>query len=77
MNAPLRDQKFARWSRGQVLKMNSVMGRRYEARFSTWPYKLYPLSHNMSDEAERNRIAEEAHSAPDYMLDSYTRGIRR
>eukprot|EP00959_Pyramimonas_sp_CCMP1952_P392572 8225891-Pyramimonas_sp.AAC.1 len=57
--------------------MNSIMGRRYEVRFSTWPCKLYPLSHGRSTQEERNAGAHEALAARDYMVDSYTMGVRR
>ncbi|CAK0803103.1 unnamed protein product, partial [Prorocentrum cordatum] len=77
MKAPLKDQQFARWARAQILQMNSVMARRYEARFSAWPCKLYGLSQQESSAALKQAIAQEAHDAPDYMLDSYTLGIRR
>eukprot|EP00959_Pyramimonas_sp_CCMP1952_P324950 6801375-Pyramimonas_sp.AAC.1 len=53
LHAPLEDQKFSRWARGQILKTNSVMARGYETRFSTWPYKVYPLSHGRASDAER------------------------
>ncbi|CAK0876512.1 unnamed protein product, partial [Prorocentrum cordatum] len=77
LGAPLTNQEFAKWSRGQALKMNSIMSRRYEVRFATWPYKLYALSHGRSTEEEKNAIAREALAVNNYMVDCYTIGIRR
>ncbi|CAK0833634.1 unnamed protein product [Prorocentrum cordatum] len=76
LGAPLTDQVFSRWARGQIVKLTTVMHRRYESRFSAWPYRLYPLSHGRSTEADKKRVAREALDAPDYMIDCYTRGIR-
>eukprot|EP00959_Pyramimonas_sp_CCMP1952_P333502 6983390-Pyramimonas_sp.AAC.1 len=53
------------------------MARRYESRFSAWPYRLYPLSHGRSTDADRQRVARETLGAPDHMIDTYTRGIRK
>eukprot|EP00959_Pyramimonas_sp_CCMP1952_P105759 2211546-Pyramimonas_sp.AAC.1 len=73
LHAPLTDQSFARWARGQILKTNSVMARRYETRFSAWPYKMYPLSHDRSTIQEKLAVAREVLHAPEHMLDSYTK----
>ncbi|CAK0877526.1 unnamed protein product [Prorocentrum cordatum] len=76
LGAPLTDQVFSRWARGQIVKLTTVMRRRYESRFSAWPYRFYPLSHGRSTEADKKRVAREALDAPDHMIDCYTRGIR-
>ncbi|CAK0875952.1 unnamed protein product [Prorocentrum cordatum] len=75
LGAPLTDQTFSRFARSQLLKLNSVMLRRYESRFSAYPYRLYPLASSTASLEEAQRIAHDAINAPWHMKDSYTKGI--
>ena len=34
---PIADTGFVRWSRAQILRLNSDEGRRWETRFASWP----------------------------------------
>eukprot|EP00959_Pyramimonas_sp_CCMP1952_P236738 4947554-Pyramimonas_sp.AAC.1 len=53
------------------------MARRCGSRFSAWPYNMYKLSRERSTHAEKQLLAREVLDAPDYMLNSYTKGVRK
>eukprot|EP00959_Pyramimonas_sp_CCMP1952_P260179 5439850-Pyramimonas_sp.AAC.1 len=52
------------------------MARRCEARISTWPRRMRPLSRGRSTIQENLAVAREVLDAPEYMLDSYATGNR-
>eukprot|EP00959_Pyramimonas_sp_CCMP1952_P136861 2863671-Pyramimonas_sp.AAC.1 len=79
MKVPMQCQIFSRWARSQILRLSSVMSRRYEVRFSALPYSMYPLSSPRASVAAKRATAERTRALAEHgeMLDCYTRGILR
>lgn len=72
-HAPLDDQSFLRWCRSQVARMSSALFRRYEVRFSTWPYKLFKLVCLVFFEGERASVINSLLESWTEELDVYSR----
>ena len=61
--APLQEQAFIKASRGKMLRLHCAAFRRYEVKYSSWPYKAFPLSRpskSAEDHARKGRIGAEA-----------------
>ena len=43
VRAPMTDQAFMRFARSQALRTSSSISRRYDLRYSSWPYPLFTL----------------------------------
>lgn len=52
-----------------------MVGRRYELKYSSWPYRLYALCSEAYSAAEKATIAQEALSSPRCCRDTFTHGI--
>ena len=64
VDAPLRDEGFMRRSRGAILRLNTSVFRRYEVKYSTWPYKLYALVDLGATDEMKDQVVEELLGAP-------------
>ena len=76
IGAPVDDPVFMVWSRSQILRLGAALFRRYEQRFSTWPYLLFILQVRGAPEAARRAVAERLLAAARHHLDVYSLGIR-
>lgn len=76
LKAPVRSEEFMRWARSQVLRLNSALFRRYEVRFSCWPYRLYGLQSPGFGDDEQVSVCQDLLAASREMLDVYSLGIR-
>ena len=56
VRAPIRGKLYQRWSRGQVLRLNSAWARRYELRLANLPYTLYALHCPKVSEAQKCEV---------------------
>lgn len=65
VGAPLGQESFARWVRAYILRLSSLLFRRYELRLATWPYQ-----------DERAEVASALIREDPSMLDIYSRGLR-
>lgn len=77
LHAPLEQQAFQAFARAQILRLASSIARRYEIRFSTWPYTLWGLSSGDTSEVEKMSIAERLLGATRAELDIYSFGLRQ
>lgn len=75
--APIKELAFLQWARSQILRLVAALYRRYELRFSSWPYKLYALFCPAFTEDHRRRVISELLGARSEVLDIYSRGIRK
>ena len=55
--------------------MASAVFRRYELKYSSWPFKLYTLYQDVSD-ASKRVVCNELLNATTVELDTYSRGVR-
>ena len=76
VSAPLHDEAFISWARGQIMRANSTWVRRYEVKFWSWPYKLHKLTENLDGEAMR-QVAQELHDAKRCCLDTFSASFRQ
>lgn len=76
LGAPVEDGAFALWGRCQVLRMAASLHRRYEAKYSAWPYRLHKLCDEEYTTEEQEAIAQEACRAPRCCLDTFTASFR-
>lgn len=77
LGAPAHEEGFMRWARNEILRLASSVFRRFETKYSSWPYALYPLCTVGSTDAERRLTAQALLQADAEELDSYSDGIRR
>ena len=64
-----------RWSRSQIYRMNSSLRRRYDKRFSVWPFPLYIIPCPKSTEEEVDETIQALIDARRKDLDTYAYGI--
>lgn len=76
LKAPVENAEFALWSRSQVLRMAASLFRRYELKYSSWPYKLFRLCGSMWSAEAQQAVAKEAAGARECCLDTFARGMR-
>lgn len=76
VEAPVREQQFMRWSRGQIIRACASFGRRYEVRYSSFPYLLYRICSTEYSQDEKQRVADKIMLMPRSGLDIYTFGLR-
>ena len=74
---PTADTGFVRWSRAQILRLNSAEGRRFEQRFANWPYPLYVLQSKKYTEAAKDKVIVRLLAATRRELDTYALGVRK
>lgn len=77
LKAPLESDQFMRWSRAQILRLNSAIFRRTELPLSCWPFKLFALTSSKFTTEEQTEVAEELLASRRSALDVYSAGIRR
>lgn len=77
VKAPTDTEEFMRWARSQVLRLSASVTRRFETKFSSWPFALYPLCDDHASMGEKQKVAENLVAATRDELDIYTAGIRR
>lgn len=75
LGAPAEDQGFVSWSRGQLFRVIAIVGRRYEVKYSSWPYRLYALCSDDFSAEEKQTIAEEALQTTRCCRDIFTQGF--
>lgn len=78
LRVPAADPNFARWARGQILRMCSAVFRRFEVQYSGYPFRLFPLV--VPDQytlEERTQVAQRLLEADRKVLDTYSAGLRR
>ena len=73
---PIADTGFVRWSRAQILRLNSAEGRRWETRFANWPYPLHALQSEKYTEDAKQGVRDRLLAADRRELDTYALGIR-
>ena len=76
LDCPVSDHAFMKWARTQIIKMSSSITRRYEMKYSSWPYKLFKLSSPQWSEVEQLDIAQSALRLDRCCLDTFTSGLR-
>ncbi|CAK0846087.1 unnamed protein product [Prorocentrum cordatum] len=76
VGAPLTDDGFMKPSRGAMLRLATSTFRRYEVKYSTWPYKMYKMIDSGAADDEKQRVAQSLLDAPGKQLDIYNFGIR-
>lgn len=72
LGAPLDDDSFMRFARSQVLLLSSSVFRRYEVKYSSWPYRLRAL---YADKPSAAGVAEELLRQRREELDPYSAGL--
>lgn len=75
LGANLDDNDFMLWTRSQVLRLSSSAFRRYELKYSAWPYRLRDL-YAMPGATSNTMLANELLSADAAELDPYSLGLR-
>lgn len=73
--APMADQNYMRWSRSQVLRLSSSVFRRYEVKYSAFPYRLRALYADPGS-AANTALVEELLNTDEADLDPYSVGLR-
>lgn len=76
LKAPIKDAQYALWARCQVLRMAAALFRRYELKYSTWPYKLIKVCSPQWGPAMAGDVAAEVVAERECCLDVFTRGIK-
>ena len=66
-----------KWSRGQITRMASSIYRRYEVKYSAWPYRLFKLCSAHCNQEERDSVSASVEAARACCLDSFTDGLRK
>lgn len=77
ISAPVRDQAYMKFARGQILRTSATAMRRYEIRYSDWPYRLFGLIATTTTAADKAEIVRSLLGAPARELDTYSLGLRR
>ena len=72
----IADTGFVRWSRAQILRLNSAEGRRFEARFANLFYPLYALQSEKYTEDAKEGVCDRLIAADRRELDTYALGLR-
>lgn len=75
--ADTANEAFMRWARCQILRLSSALFRRYEARLSCWPYRLYTLIDPEEDATNKLQVCQALLTADRGELDTYSRGLRK
>jgi len=70
------DQQFAKWARGRILRVHAAVFRRYELKYSRWPYRLFRLIGSGWDDVEQAAVVDEAMRLGRCCVDTFTRGMR-
>lgn len=70
------DKEFARWARGQLLRLASAIFRRFEVQYSGYPFCLFALISDAHSEAEKTDAAGRLLEAGRNTLDAYSHGLR-
>jgi hypothetical protein len=76
LQAPCREHSFMRWTRSQILRLNSALYRRYESRLAAWPHQLYAMTSDKFSAEQRASVAQRLLAASRDELDTYSRGIK-
>lgn len=74
--APMADQNYMRWSRSQVLRLSPSVFRRYEVKYSAFPYRLRALYADPGSVAN-TALVEELLNTDEADLDPYSVGLRK
>ena len=75
VQAPLHEQKFKSWARAQILRAASVWSRRYEQKFSSYPFSLVKLVSDEWGDASRQSFISELRAGRRCCLDPFTCGL--
>ena len=73
VRAPTKSARFRSWSRAQVLKVDVVVQRGYERKFSSMPFPLYRATYGCIPCAERAEVYNTSLMMQDEDLDVYSR----
>lgn len=73
---PVEDSNYKLFARNQILRLASAIFRRFELKFSSFPFRLHIFFSPEYTQAERHALATEVLGAPLDELDPYTIGIR-
>lgn len=74
--APVAEDGYKRFARSQILRLGAAIFRRFEVKFSSWPFLLRGLFADEYTDMERREIAAAARAVCVDDLDPYTLGIR-
>lgn len=67
-----------KFTRSQILRINASVFRRFEVKYSSWPFATYPLTKGVGEPcAEKTAIAQRLLDTPADELDTYSAGTRR
>lgn len=75
VGAPSRESSFALWARAQILRMAASLSRRYELKYSSWPYPLAKLCKDTWSDDAKGAVALAASNACACCLDPFSRGL--
>jgi hypothetical protein len=70
------DQSFKKWTRCQIVRLTSAFSRRYERRFATGYFKLWPLTSDAYSIEEKTHVGTWLIFADRRQLDTYCVAIR-
>lgn len=76
LSVPLMEPSFAKWARGQLLRLASAIFRRYEVKHAGYPYCLWPMASCKHSDAQRSAVAQRLLQEPRHNLDTYAAGVR-
>ena len=76
LGAPTSAEKYMRWVRSQIYRLNSALTRRYEVRLKAWPYPLACLYMEKFSVEHIDEVITKLLRARDTELHIYARGLR-
>lgn len=76
LRVPLREQRYMRFVRGNVLRLSTASFRRYELKFSDLLYKMWLVVMGYLEEGEQVAVCERVLQTPQEEIDVYLRGFR-
>lgn len=77
VKAPADQEGFARFARAQILRISAAAFRRFEVKYSAWPFLLYPLIQVGNEEGQRLAAAQGLLGALPDELDCYSASLKR
>lgn len=73
--APIDDQESMLFARSQVLRLSSATFRRYEIKYSSWPFRLRAF-YDQPGSSAAAAVAQELLDTDPRVLDPYSAGLR-
>ena len=77
MRAPMLHQQFAKSSRGKGVRLISAANRRWNLKFTAYPFPLWALGNNLFTLDEQAQVATNLLKATTKQVDSYAGAVRR